>query len=167
MKPGGWEKYGQATDDIAANLVEVVEAEKDIDVIIRKIDKLQDMAKFIAFDKTKIKHKKTTVTNKAENSIEAKEVLKRQSEQLEKEILEIKNNKQGRATKVFKMKSRIGGSKNQSQEAHAIIDPNSGEILVSSEEIKRATLEYNCKVLKNNEAEIIEIILQASSLCIV
>ena len=100
------------------------------------------------------------MTNKAENSIEAKEVLKRQSEQLEKEILEIKNNKQGRATKVFKMKSRIGGSKNQSQEAHAIIDPSSGEILVSSEEIKRATLEYNSDVLKNNEpaAEVNELI---------
>ena len=53
----------------------------------------------------------------------------------------------------FKMKSRIGGSNNQSQEAHAIIDPNSGEILVSSEEIKRATMENNCEVLKNNEAE--------------
>jgi cell fate (sporulation/competence/biofilm development) regulator YlbF (YheA/YmcA/DUF963 family) len=51
------------------------------------------------------------------------------------------------------MKSRIEGSKNQSQEAHAIIDLSSGEILVSSEEIKSETLEYNCDVLKNNEAE--------------
>ena len=101
MKPGGWEKYGQATDDIAANLVEVVEAEKDIDVIIRKIDKLQDKAKLIVFDKTKITHMKSTLINKDENSIEAKELRKRQSEQLDKEILEIKNDNQGRATNVF------------------------------------------------------------------
>jgi hypothetical protein len=90
MKPGGWEKYGQATDDIAGKVVDVVDVEKDIYEVIRKIDKLQDKAKYIAFDKTKITHKKSTSINKDENSIETKEVLKRQSEQLEREILEIR-----------------------------------------------------------------------------
>ena len=85
--------------------------------------------------------------------MEAKEILRRQSEKLEKEILDIKNGKQGRASKVFKMKARIGGSKKTGMEAHAVMSPNSGELLVSSEEIKKVTLEYNCDVLKNNEAE--------------
>ena len=83
----------------------------------------------------------------------AQEILKQQSDQLEREILEIKSNKQGRASKVFKMKARIGGSKQMGQEAHAIKDPISGELLVSGEEIKKATLQYNCDVLRNNEAE--------------
>ena len=54
---------------------------------------------------------------------------------------------------MFKMRARIGGSKKVAQDAHAIKDPITGELLVATEEIKRATLEYNCNVLKNNEAE--------------
>ena len=93
------------------------------------------------------------VLNNNMESIEAKEILSRQSEQLEKEIMEIKNDKQGRASKVFKMKARIDGSKTRGQEAQAIKDPISGELLTSIDEIKRATLEYNVEVLKNNKPE--------------
>ena len=51
------------------------------------------------------------------------------------------------------MKSRIGGSKIGSQDAHAIKDPVSGHLLVATAQIKQATLDYNCEVLKNNHAE--------------
>ena len=155
MKPGGWRRYEQATDNIAEKMIEIVNEENDIDEVIRKVDRLQDKAKFIAFDKTKIKHGKHAKAHNNElgDSAEAQEILKQQSDQLEREILEIKSNKQGRASKVFKMKARIGGSKQMGQEAHAIKDPISGELLVSGEEIKKATLQYNCDVLRNNEAE--------------
>ena len=51
------------------------------------------------------------------------------------------------------MKTKLGGSNKGAQDAHAIKDPDTGELLVSTEEIKRATLDYNCRVLKNNVAE--------------
>ena len=83
-------------------------------------------------------------------TIKAKELLARQSEQIEKDILDIKSSTQGRAAKVFKMKTKLGGSNKGAQDAHAIKDPGTGELLVSTEEIKRATLDYNCQVLKNS-----------------
>ena len=108
-----------------------------------------------SFDKSKIKPGKHAQVHNDEvfDSAEAQEILKRQSDQFEKEILEIKSDKQGRAPKLFKMKARIGGSKQMGQEAHAIKDPISGELLVSGDEIKKAKLKYNCEVLRNNEAE--------------
>ena len=154
-KPGGWNRYKVATDDIADKIVEIVDSEKDIEEVINKVEKLQNKAKFVAFNKTKIKREKPKNVD-ALNDLEpskAHEILTRQSEQIEKEILEIKSSNQGRAYKVFKMRARIGGTKKGAQEAHAIKDPISGELLVATEEIKRATLEYNCNVLKNNEAE--------------
>ena len=48
------------------------------------------------------------------------------------------------------MKAKISGSKNTPQDANAVKDPESGELLVAKEEIKAATLHYNCEVLKNN-----------------
>ena len=153
MKPGGWEKYKEATEDIAEKIVEIIDNEHDIDEVIKKVEKLQDKAKFVSFNKTKISKEKQIRVLKDQNSVEAKELLQKQSDKLEKEIIEIKNSKLGRASQVFKMKARIGGSKKLGQEANAIKDPKSGELLVASENIKQATLEYNCGVLRNNEAE--------------
>ena len=156
MKPGGWEKYKEATNDIADRIIDIVDSEENIDEVIKKVGKLEDKAKFKAFDKTKVKQMKPgNVKNKVKEyePIKAQELLARQSEQLEREILEIKSSTQGRASRVFKMKSRLGGCKKGAQDSHAIKDPKSGELLVASEEIKRATLEYNCEVLKNNVAE--------------
>ena len=47
----------------------------------------------------------------------------------------------------------IPGSKKQSQEAQAIKDPSTGELIVSKSEIKKVTLAYCLKTLKNNEPE--------------
>ena len=51
------------------------------------------------------------------------------------------------------MTAGCAGSKKPSQEAQAIKDPSRGEIIVSNSEIKRVTLEYCLKTLKNNEPE--------------
>ena len=75
------------------------------------------------------------------------------SKKIEEEILEIKQLKHGRCSKVFQMKSRISSNKKSNQDAHAIKDPTTGDIVLSKEEIKRVCLEYNCGVLKNNEPE--------------
>ena len=157
MKPGGWDKYGEATNEIAAKICQIVEEVDDIEEVIKKVDKLLDNAKFSAFGKTKISKRKQADRQVAKDmetdKAIAQDLIARQSNQIEKEILEIKSSKQGRASKVFKMKSRIGGSKIGSQDAHAIKDPVSGHLLVATAQIKQATLDYNCEVLKNNHAE--------------
>ena len=140
MKPGGWNKYVEATNDIAAKIVEIVDEESDIEKAMKKIEKLQDKAKFVAFGKTKITHRKTENKHALKNNdtINAQELIARQSEQIEKEILEIKQSERGRTSKVFKMKAKISGSKNTPQDANSVKDPESGELLVAPEEIKAA-----------------------------
>ena len=64
MKPGGWKKFEQATDDIAEKMSTIIENESDIDEVISRIEKLQNKAKFTAFGKTKIKNRKSTVLNR-------------------------------------------------------------------------------------------------------
>ena len=150
-RPGGWVKYEEATNNIAGKIIDIVDNEGDIEEVITKVEKLQEKSKFIAFNKTKIRQRKLAM--KECETIKAKELLARQSEQIEKDILDIKSSTQGRAAKVFKMKTKLGGSNKGAQDAHAIKDPGTGELLVSTEEIKRATLDYNCQVLKNNVAE--------------
>ena len=150
-RPGGWVKYEEATNNIAGKIIDIVDNEGDIEEVIIKVEKLQEKSKFIAFNKTKIRQRKLAM--KECETIKAKELLARQSEQIERDILEIKSNTKGRAAKVFKMKTRLDGSNKAAQDAHAIKDPRTGELLVTTQEIKRATLEYNCQFLKNNVAE--------------
>ena len=68
--------------------------------------------------------------------------MKRQSERLEDAINKIKESKLGRAGSVYKMKNKITSHKKVKQEASAICDPKSGELIVSKERIKEVTLEY-------------------------
>ena len=48
------------------------------------------------------------------------------------------------------MKKDIAGPKKAPQEAVAIKDPKTGELLVNKEDIKKATLQYGVNNLKNN-----------------
>ena len=79
--------------------------------------------------------------------------MKKQSDILTKEIADIKDMKQGRASKVFKLCEKIIGSKKQGQEACAVKDPKTKELIVASEEIKKVSLEYCKEVLTNNKPE--------------
>ena len=65
----------------------------------------------------------------------------------------MKAEKYGTVTNVFKMAEIVGGPKKQKEEAHAIKDPETGETVVSSKEIKRLCLEHCVKVLQKNPIE--------------
>ena len=85
-----------------------------------------------------------------EDEEEMKQILKQQSQVIEDAINKIKAEKPGRVTNVFRMRELEAGQKKQKQEAHAVRDPETGENVVSSEEIKRVNLEHCVKVLTNN-----------------
>ena len=51
------------------------------------------------------------------------------------------------------MKSVINGPKNRKQEPMAINDPITKELLVNEEEIKKASLLHNIKILTKNEPQ--------------
>ena len=69
------------------------------------------------------------------------DILKRQCKKVEDEINAIKEKKLGRVGNIFKIKEIINGPKKGSQEPCAVRDPVSDDIVFSSEEIKRVTLD--------------------------
>ena len=51
------------------------------------------------------------------------------------------------------MRDIVAANKKPKQEAHAIMDDEKKELVVSNEEIKRVTLKYCLNVLENNEPD--------------
>ena len=109
---------------------------------MKKIEVIDNQVKFAAFGKTRnIKNKpRRNVVAQGKQSNE--ELIKKQSEKIEEEIMRIKSSNVGRVGAVFKMKDVINGPKKSGQEPTAIRDPKSGELIVSSDEIKKVTLAY-------------------------
>ena len=141
QKHGAWEKYKEESNKVAEKIGMIAEDEGfEEEEVMEKIDRIQTKLKFTAFGKTKPQ------TNKAEKSVGeadgtetdiAKDLLKRQSKRIEEEVKRAKETTNGRVGKIYKMKEIIAGSKKPSQEAQAIKDPSTGEIVVSNSEIKR------------------------------
>ena len=59
----------------------------------------------------------------------------------------------GRVKRVFKMKEIISGRSKGTQEAQAIINPETNELIVFNSGIKKDTLKYCLKTLENNKPE--------------
>ena len=127
---------------------------KSVEEIMSEFEKINNKIKFESFGKTKIRNKKPNkvITNKEGLPEEelAKDLLKKQNEILEKEVATIKEMKNGRNTKVFKLMEKIRGPKKQGQEASAVRDHKTKELVVSPEEIEKVSLEYCKEVLTNN-----------------
>ena len=85
----------------------------------------------------------------------ATELLKLQREDLEKEIVEIKetNNSKGKSAAIFKLFRNINGSKKLGQEQVAMKDPFSNSYIYDPEEIKRTSLKYCSELLQNSQGE--------------
>ena len=133
-KPEGWKRYKDLSEETSKKMDSMIEdGTLKVEEIMRRIDKLQEKAKFKAFGKTKPKTERSKLRFdlKSSRGMEAepgssrrldeeeehaKEIQKRQSEMLESEINEVKMMKHGRMTKVFKMRELIAGSKKQGQE---------------------------------------------------
>ena len=168
-RPGGWEEYERLTDEAAEKMLEIIEdTTKDIDTVEKEIDKIETKVKFKAFGKTK-KKKKIFSEDKNERECRCRregscrrcktqkekddDLLKRQSQRIEEKVEEIKSKRQGRAGNIFQMRKEIAGPKKPGQEASAIKDPTTGELLVTKEDIMKATLKYCTDNLKGNEPD--------------
>ena len=150
-RPGGWERYEELSVEAAAKIEEVLE-EDDLDAeeVMKKVEKIEDKLKFKAFGKTKPKTDKKQALNKNRTD---EELLKEQAKQVEEEILKVKNDRKGKVGRVYAMKKMINGGKNEAQEPVAIRDPDSGELVVAADEIKKVTLKYCEGNLKQKDDE--------------
>ena len=72
---------------------------------------------------------------------------------IDKEIEEIKRMKTSKAGKVWEIRKKVIGGKRQPSEATAVINPKTGKLAVTKEEINSASLEYCVETLANNTPE--------------
>ena len=146
-KPGGWEVYQKITDTRAKEIDAIIEKDDiPIDVLMKKIDKIDNEIKFKAFGKTRVNKgkPKTQVpegVNDNEEDIDRALIVK-ESKRMEEEVLKIKSQNLGRVGSIFKMKEVINGPKKGGQVPTAIRDPRNGDLIVANEEIKSVTLAY-------------------------
>ena len=147
---GGWERYAQISNEYAPKIRELVDTTEDINELERKIHMLDLEIQIEAFGITWIKS--NSKKGKKRNSKELNELAKEQSEELD---LLLSQGYIGRDlnSKMYKMKSVINGPKNRKQERMAINDPVTKELLVNEEEIKKASLLHNIKILTKNEPQ--------------
>ena len=155
-KPGGWELFERITDDRAEEIEKIVDdSEKNIETIVKEINAIDTKIKFKAFGKTKPKTRKKFIERKENKSQQEKDddLKQKQSAKIEKHIEKIRTNNQGRAGNVFQIKRDITGPKKAGQEASSIKDPLTGEILVTKDDIKNATLKYCVDNLGGNKPD--------------
>ena len=144
-KPGGWEDYSVISDEKSVDIIKIVKDEtKTIEEIASKVEKIHEDVKFKAFGKTTIKSgvPKPSIQVVENSEEEAKNLIERQSNMIEKEIKELKESKQGRSAKIFKVAEKIRGPKKGFIEPQAVKDPNSGKLVVSSQEIQKVCLDH-------------------------
>ena len=145
-KPEGWKSYQELTDK-AAEKIEAIVLNEDISIddAMKKVTAIENEIKFSAFGKTRsksIKARGAKIAKQSSEEADNHELIKRQSQKMEDEIIRVKSQNLGRVGSIFKMKEVINGPKKGGQEPTAIKDPITGELVVSNEEIKKVTLAY-------------------------
>ena len=151
--------------------LETIESESnDIEKVVENFEKTHNRIKYQSFGKRTMKFVENSKYKKLEKiheennkdsddqsevneSKDAQDLIRRQSERIEKEIEDIRKIPSGRNIKVFKLLERMQGPKKAPQEATAIIDEQSKELCVSPEEIMKASLAYCRDVLTKNKVE--------------
>ena len=144
-RPGAWDTYKEVSNRLSEKIIEVAEdTSKTIEEVVEKVEKIHDDIKYQSFGKTTIKignsakHKQTN-TNACDD---AESLLKSQTEKLEQEINKLKENKQGRSGKVFKIAESIRGPKKGYIEPQAVHDPKTGNLVVANKEIQKVCLQH-------------------------
>ena len=156
-KEGGWEKYKALAEDISQKVASIAEDRSNsVEEVVGQFNRISDNIKFKAFGKITIKDRSQAKEkrNEADEEEVAKELLKKQKEKAEEELNNLKKDNKGRVSSVFQIvKSIQGPRKGGVMEAHAVADPDTEELAVTSKDIKRVSLDYCRKVLSNNEVK--------------
>ena len=153
---GGWEKYKKLTEEKSYKIKAVIEDDSlDNEEVLRNVEKIDNKIKFQAFGKCTLKRKespKSVVDKEGYNEAEkALELIEKQNQIIEAEVKKIKEAKIGKVGQIYKISKAIKG--NQTNNAHAIKDPDTKKLIVDKEQIKKVSLNYCKRVLKKNDPE--------------
>ena len=151
-KPDGWNNYKWISNMYAEQIKKVCLDENDVDKIEKKLSMIENKIRFAAFGKTKIKYNKPKPKPKPQQTEEEanKEILRKESKKIEEQVEALKKSKLGRVGQVLKLREAVSGPKKKGQEAIALKDSRTGQLVVSTSEIKRVTTEYCQDLFKNN-----------------
>ena len=155
-RPGGWEAYEKETDAAKENMEKVINDEEiKIEDVMKKLDAIQTKIKHATLGKTKLKSKKMPDKDKEVDELTDEEhgkmLMRKQSEKIENAILKVTSSKVKGCGPLFKMRDVVQGPRKAGQEAHAVVDSRSGELVVATSAIQKASLEYCLDNLKKNE----------------
>ena len=164
-KPGGWDAYEKITDEKADKIDKIIEdLDVDIETVMKELDKVDTQIKFQSFGKTKPKSRKCLKDKLKDKTQLEKDVAikQKETEKVEHQIEQIRFKNQGIAGNVFRIRKNIVGPKKAGQEDTYVKHPTTGEILVTKEDIKKATLAYCANNLKGNKPDesVIEMVKQ-------
>ena len=151
-KEGGWESYKKLTQDYNKAFKKAVMEKGSIEEKMLNFEKLHDKIKFKAFGKVTI-GKYNDSKNECDDTedITAQKLFEEEEKRALFEIEEIKQMKLSKVGKIWELKKKIIGGKKALIENTAIIDPKSGKLAASKEQIKRVTLVYCKETLSNNK----------------
>ena len=154
-KEGGWQVYEDLTEKASKKVESVMRSDLSIEEKIEKFYKIHEKIKFGAFGKVELKRNQTnkqTKMSEDEKDLDAEELFKEQIDIAEAEIEDIKTKGKSKVGKVWELKKKILGVK-KGIEANAIVNPKTGKIVCSQDEIKKVSLEYCKNTLESNKPE--------------
>ena len=133
----------------------IMDKTRSVENVMKKLDAIQTKIKHKTLGKTKVKNTKSAMKGRikeAENDEEhAKQLIRKQSERIEAEIQRVMSTKLSGCGQLFKMRDVVAGPKKAGQDAQAVVDSRSGDLVVAGSAIKKASLEYCLDTLEKNE----------------
>ena len=157
-KEGGWNRYELLTDECAGDLDKAIEDEdKNGEEVMNIFERIHDKVKFRSFGKVSISKKKEgkheSGNSKDSDEEKAKCLLKRQVEDVDREIQEIRNKNKGTVGTIYEVAKRVRGGKKEAMVPTAIQNPETKYLVVKRSKIKAVTLKYCKDTLSNNPPE--------------
>ena len=157
-KPGGWSKFKELSKAKSKAVDDAVEDDsKNVEEVYSKFEAIENKIKFQAFGKrlvnnsTKKDAEKEVECELKDDDEQAKTLLKMKQDKLDNEMKKVRDSANGRVGQVFKIAKLVQGSKKDKVNAHAIKHPITGALIVSTEEIKKVSVEYCKQNLRNND----------------
>ena len=151
-KPGGWEKYFNMTKEAAPKIMKLIEEfqDNDVNMLDNRIQQCVDRIKWKCFGKAV-----TSVTGGEFYAGSRTELNAHQLSQGElqtfQDALKRMREKGSRMGQVWELKKLMHGGKAEQQIPAAVVDPDTGELQLTVEGIKDATVRHIINTLKDGK----------------
>ena len=111
--------------------------------------------KFQAFGKVTVGKNSQVKTDEANDTMDkdkrAEEMFEEEVQAAEKEIEEIRQSKGGKVGKIWEIRKKVIGGKKNETEASAVVNPKTGKLAITKDEIMKVSLQYCKETLENNK----------------